>query len=1654
MDISEFNQEEEKQKTPLSDFSLGVEEPKPLVNKATASNLAAHGAALAGPARMKETFDTVNEELDYGNSDTLDKLIEEFDQRDLEHREQTLRSILTDPTLDAETKAEAAQKYKEFENGSLATRIGKEALAADSDPEETYADELVRIDTSAILDEVDIYNGTVQQEMNNIDKASPSRVDQNIEDFVLTFLPFYEGFKFTELAEQIDNATGEQRAASVFEAFVALGHEKEKMREVLGRMPISQRTKIAQFVLDYAKQDLNIHSMRGNKMLMMRNLEEMLGVGSYSDTDKWIDTVASLADVVLPVAPKAIKGVAKGAQALGRKGSTMARKRRYDAAVRRLEDDQTLTQATEKAAAAKEALKNAKTPEEKAAIIKSTSDAIADEIMKKAPKRLDIDMAGSVRQAVALTAKEIETLEAGAFAGKVAETFKRVEAPNVTSPSITSGFRLDTIVDYIRSKVSPVSVSQVYKNTNPAKFRQLDELIVKDETGEAAQLLTGSTRTDHIADTRLPQVGKESGNVAHKVDVYDGHAAGKDMIADIKKSSGRLELTAREKRDLRYEVEGNFRGVAGVNVNTAMSTIRHTDQGVKMSMAYTPKNGGYRSATQAKDEVVKALRKYGVDHKDVVIKARTAEGYVEVSKAQRGIKDYIATVDFDYNFASTDLKNFDKIETPSNWRLFDVNLPFVGKLGLVPQSAIIDNLMFKSAVVASDKAAYIQRGVLQYAKDYAKTFSGLDARQKTLVTEYIVEANEKGLKLDPTSLEVKGFSKKSIEALRQWRQVNDIIYHLDNWDLNKTLRGKGYQKIVSKKGDTNLIAKPLEKYQVGRGAKVYDPEADTVRQIDQSELDNLYDNGSGVFKTRGQVDVGGEMVDHVLVGQTSVYSRAIKDTDETLSYRDGYYHVDYNDPIFITQKFVDSSGQTYDKAVATASNRQDALEYVAKLAADQGKDPETDFLLRFDKRDSTEFEDLEWSMTVNMGRTTQRVRGERLASSRASSDVSMKHSHIESPEESLLKSVQSISNRTAYRDWIDTAKQRFLAQFGHLLDRKGMWPEDVSMIKAEDIRADAKEIANAKSTWEYINSIENGYTDLLHDGSKYLFKAASDIAGRQGFGWLETTLKKGQDIDVNKYGRRKAFRILLASNPFQFITQSSQALPIIGALNPTFLPRVAPQMAFIKSIEAGVDPASVVKGFAGKLAGLSEKEAKMMAKAYHESGISENVSAHSFMREHLHTLVDRSATAKVGGVLDKPIDMLQKIGFEAGEHFLMTSVWLSEYNLLRKAGKEMTPEVLDNLNAKVRALTGDMNRAGEMAYNQNTFSAIAQFWSTPHKIFAQLFMGHKGLTKKERAKLTAGYLLTYGTGADYLTDYAFNLYKDIMGEEMPEEARVAVETGLFQFALNGALTSLSGEEVDVAFSERFRIGIAQPNFVRFVEDLLELNVPTMISNSASGSLVFGHSPKFTTFVNETMRMFTVPTHETKEQAFTAAKSFLMMFPTASNTLKAHYILKWAEENEGKGRSIGRTGNENDDDVNTIEALMKIAGFSTMDELMKYRLSEKLYREGSQPYDDVKQLIKEVNVRMSMEGVGKGDVESVIAILAEVQRVYGDHPVYNKIMMNELKKQAEDSDNSIIRKLMTIAQVSDEHGLENLLRSSDLDDKTKEFLRELQKGISE
>ena len=101
-----------------------------------------------------------------------------------------------------------------------------------------------------------------------------------------------------------------------------------------------------------------------------------------------------------------------------------------------------------------------------------------------------------------------------------------------------------------------------------------------------------------------------------------------------------------------------------------------------------------------------------------------------------------------------------------------------------------------------------------------------------------------------------------------------------------------------------------------------------------------------------------------------------------------------------------------------------------------------------------------------------------------------------------------------------------------------------------------------------------------------------------------------------------------------------------------------------------------MKTVGSKLTGFTAEEAKALEKAYKASGISSAVSAHSLIRDDLIQLVNRGPVQKTRSVLGKPLDIAQKVGFEAGENMLMRSIWLSEYDALKKSGKAINAESL------------------------------------------------------------------------------------------------------------------------------------------------------------------------------------------------------------------------------------------------------------------------------------------------------------------------------------------------------------------------------------------
>lgn len=1215
------------------------------------------------------------------------------------------------------------------------------------------------------------------------------------------------------------------------------------------------------------------------------------------------------------------------------------------------------------------------------------------------------------------------------------------------------------------TKRNAMSAGEVVAQTNSKSANALIKAVANDETGELAQNVYGSTKSDVLVNSIGPEIGLPDKSVRAKPSINTSDIdADADIVRQIAGREGDISYTKAEKQSKFDDVSKDFLNLdfSGVTVRREMTSITNVDDvdgGVNIRTVIGPVDGGFKNGLDGVEQVKLATRKYGILDSEITLLKRSPEGnykQVDINSPEAKVDgDYLVGVETTTPYDPSDLISWSTTDVKGKLfgiplNIFDRITPLTrGKGGsvtqhLIPPSAIIDPLLTRSASVAVDNSAKSVDLLFQMASKWGEKYNGLKTHQKNVIDNYILRANHDGLKFNPEALEAEGWSPNMIDAYRQWKRTNDTIYELENIDVVRTSKRKGFEMFVTADGQDSVVVKPITNSVAGNlgVTKVYDPEIGMIRNITSAEKTELYKNGGTIAMARTPVNVGNETISYIKVSNNqSNYTRALRESDRILNYRDGHFTIYYKDPVFITKKVKNADGTEYTKAIATSKNIKDAEAYLKRVRA---AEPDGVFTMRSDLK-GEEFDEMMWNARVNSGRTAQRTRGEMLEDASAR-PTDMEFRHIATPEESLIRSITSISRRVNMKEWVDVAKARFMNQYDEYLPRHPTthakyWPDNVKqLVKPDSLEGNVSDYADAVSTFRYIDQMESGFINLIDDFTKNLFKAIADTSGKKGFSYLETGARVLQSGAPTAWARKKAFRLLLASAPIrQFVVQSSQALPVILATNPTFIPKVAPYIYLMRYLDRGGDSETFVKVM-GKNFGISAKDALTMEKAYKESGIASAVSAHSLIRDDLKSLVNRTPLQKARAALGKPLDFTQKIGFEAGENILMKAIWISEYDLLRKSGKEINKEALNLLHARVRDLSLNMNKAGELAYNENTFSAMMQFMQAPHKAFAQIVLGNRALSRADRLKLGTAYIATYGTGFGLIFDQVLT---PLLGD-LDNETRDVIVGGLFNVGMNKALSLVYGEDVDTDFSSSMRL-LEIPNLGEMFQTLATMDMESIVTSSPSVSLVVGDNARVNNVVKSLYRFFTVP--EDDGSLKDVGYNFLNMFSGASAVFKADYALE-------KGRSINTRGEVLDKDVNPVEALMKVAGFQTVDEMLSFQVNKEIYYNSKKFKDDVKYLMDETSRRLAREGISEKERDYVLRLYQEANRVYAKEPRAMNVVRDEIRRRIRAGDHIIINALIDQAGIVTENQFNEMLNKAPLDNSTKDKIRNIHNSLKE
>lgn len=1214
-----------------------------------------------------------------------------------------------------------------------------------------------------------------------------------------------------------------------------------------------------------------------------------------------------------------------------------------------------------------------------------------------------------------------------------------------------------------RKRNNSTSSQEVANNFSDEEANNILNRITADETDETSEILSGVSREDAIADANLPEIGNS--DVVRRKAVI---TADEEIARFLKENP----LTELDDLEIASAIEFAKSKVAAVNSKRVvargeMNRFVETGTGLKIEAFYSAGETGWASAQDAIAATKFALKDLGVPVENIQVVARTSEGFVPVTLQQGKdlsvlgetgkklttqdgadiIQEYMVKVDYDYDVAASDVTSWVD-EGVSSLNFFDRFKSFTGKdkgsltRHLFDPASLFKGRLFQGASVAVDRSSQLENLLFKKAEGFTQRTSKLPKERQQAIDYKLKEANLNGEKFDEVQLTGDGFSPEEVDIMRDWKDVWDTMYWLENRDLGKTLRNQGYKIVQSSDNKTSLVGKPVKKG-LPAEAEVYDVETGLFTKIGGADRADLYANGN-IFKLRRPQNIDGKLTEYVKVDELekSSYSRAINADEQVLAYREGYYTTHYDANYFVRQVVRDSQGEIlYEKAIATANNETDAASAASRLSREKGIAPED---IRYGKpKEEGEFQDMDWDLQMSTGRSTQKVRGERLRDESDDIVINADMQNVLSPADSLIRSVRSTARRTSMRDYLDNVKARFVEQYMDELPTKfgeAVFPRSIDEIGK--VGAQDKKTADMRTTYEYINYLENGYINSLDNASKAVFNAVAQgfseigkVAGKSSkgaetvFSQLEEATLALAKMSPTQTAKSAAFQLYIAANPIrQILVQGHQGAQLLATFGK--YPRSTEfvnEFSLILMMRARGGAGNILDVVFEKL-GSSKAAYEKLYQEYMDSGLAASIDKQNLVRGTLaENLKDASLSNNVAVRAGSgALNISRKAGFDVGEEINILSAWLAHRNKAAtdKGSKTLTRRELGDVAAGARNFTYGMNAAGDMPYNLNWMSMHMQFMQVPHKAMLTLLSNQK-ITAKDKAKLglfnMAMYSLPPATMITIFGQDGLNLLPD------EGEARDAMIQGLEGYAFNKLASVLMEEETKADFSS---IAPFDPyGSSQVVVEMINSNFFEALAATPSGSLVFGANPRITNFAKSTASILGFGNEEQDQvTAERLAIDAASLFSGLSNTYKATYALKYQQ-----GRSLS-TGKITDESVSQVQAILYAFGIGSMEEAIGYSLKDKLYKDTKQFDDDVKSWYKEAKRRATGLSTDNKDREHVMKVINRGWQVFDSAPSKaRRIVLSEIKRDMDSKNTSwIIEQIMTSSNTRTEEQTEAML----------------------
>lgn len=1568
----------------LADFQTDDQLAAPVTNASSNQNIAAHVSMLSSnPGDMAGTYNTIRDEYDtLGYSPTADEVTKAAKEDNTQAYRRSSADFLTNPAVADEFKANALARINDPNSDlyRLRAMVGTQEAAKPA-PNETQEAASMRGVWAAGINTVLEYQREKQKIYNQMQLEQDATKTATYVGMAEDLVPTVWGYKAASLAQDIAGGG----VLSKIWGTILPGEATKEAADAFNKIPFEQRAAALQKVVDMAAE-------RGSTILLPEErdhanfalVRSMTETGDFDVTDRTVANVIGVLDVTgLLGAIKLVGGTAAAATRTLRAGDDLAEGARFGGGSPRRPSPQT----------------DWKTGKQ------------------EGPRTFD-------QEGNLVTGNEV---------------------------AVSNARRQFTTTD-----VQPTSLSQVIKDANPEMARNLFQAVEKDTTGDIANGAFGASREDAIAHSVSPQVATESGSVSSKTSHPERNSdfefmPDADVINWYSNSSGFSHLTLSEKAALDANVTNDFMNTLGMVARKEMSSISAEGGPLNIKAVYGPSDSGWSSVKDAVDKAQYALRKYGITQDEIEILVRRGDDYAPISKedkaallAGKGAElngDYLLQISHKYNydhldldapqFSSLDVKwnytdRFSKAPGSSGEGSFTTNL-------FTPDSIYHPDLM-KGAVVAGTRGARLEKLLHKAADDFIKGTKTLNWGRVRALDDKIKEMNFKGQPLNYAQLRAEGFSQKEIGMLESWKSVQDTNWWLNNQAVVRNYQKRGYGLLEIPEVGFKKAARDLSASRVADNTAVYDALTDTVRNLSRHEIDTLYAEGKAVSKMAHSIDVNGVKALHVINPNAAGkgYIRAFRQDDVMLNYRHGYYAVRYKDPHFIERKVTDGSGNVSWEAIATAPDAVSANKYMTSMTEKAGGE----YRVRGDYRGGDR-DKAEGQVMLSGGMSAERLRGKRLENAYGT-NAGMEHMHIQSPSESLMASIRALSDRVSYQNWSDTAKARFMAQFGEVLPTvKGQqkFPRTV-----DEIEGTSKLAADARTTWEYIRAQDNGYTNRVDDLYKGTANGVATALGEAGFGRLERTVRTASDWSPTTTAKSLVYNLYLVMAPLrQLVVQSAQSLALF-AIKPAEGLRMVDDLVLYSLYHTRNGQ---VSNQVLKMYGRDEKFLDMV-ESFRSSGMADAVSHNEFI-DSMKTLTTNASTTRAAAVKDiitspvrKTLGIARKYGFDLGEHINQFMAYKTFYydKLGGKAGKA-TPAEIEDIIHKARNFTGNFDRrAGVMPYTRASVAMVTQFMNVPHK-FISLVTTNRVLSTKQKLQVGAAFVMMYGAG----TETIYRAFSD----ELPENPvlREIVTQGLVSAFINNSLGLMFSGGKSPELSVKGSMNPVDPQGVLdMASALFDEGIGGMVAESPAGSLFFGANPRVTNLLKTLGSLMGLGGKADEVLPVRYGNIITDVGNMASGTSAAFHalhILKYGQKLNSYGGVIA-------DNMTTTQAIAQAFGIPTQGEVNYYELMKKASTLNENMEKDVKAVYKEFARRASQDNLTRDQLMYQVQVMNAAMSIYGHNPRAQQIFMGELKKSIADGDMRVFKTIMQLSEWADNDEVNALFDKAPLSPEEKDNLK--------